>query len=144
MIARQRKTVADYMRLPDDVRVELFEGEFFMSPSPSLVHQKIVIRLANLLSAYVKPRTLGEVVCAPFDCIFTDSTVTQPDVVFVATAHLVRIRERLYGPPDLAVEVLSRTHEERDRIVKRDLYRKVLTSRLFPELLIPVRGVFED
>ena len=32
--------------------------------------------------------------------------------------------ERLHGPPDLAVEILSASNAERDRIVKRDLYRQ--------------------
>ena len=35
-----------------------------------------------------------------------------------------KIRGWLLGSPDLAIEVLSPTHEERDRIVKRDLYAK--------------------
>lgn len=124
MIARSRKTVADYMRLPDDIRMELIEGEFFVSPSPNSVHQRLVVRLVVLLDAHVRARNLGTVYCAPFDCILSDEDVVQPDVLFVAAANVSRIRERLHGPPDLAVEILSPAHEERDRLVKRDLYLK--------------------
>ena len=124
VIARNRKTVDDYMRLPDETRVELIQGEYCVSPSPSFIHQQTVVRVTLLLRLHVKSRQLGEVVCAPFDCILSNEDVVQPDVLFVATANLGRIRERLHGAPDLVVEVISRTHEERDRIVKRDLYLK--------------------
>ena len=119
---RPRKTVADYMKLPDDVRVELFGGEFFMSPSPEYKHQKIVLNLGAHLRQHVKDHGLGEVLCAPFDCILSDQDVVQPDVLFLATETLGKIRKHLHGAPDLAVEVISPAHAERDRIVKRDLY----------------------
>ena len=121
-LTRMRKTVEDYMQLPDDLRVELIEGEFFMSPSPSYRHQSIIVNLVRLLIAYVRPRQLGKILCAPFDCILSDENVVQPDVLFVATHNLGKIRERLFGVPDLAIEVLSPYNSERDRIVKRDLY----------------------
>jgi Uma2 family endonuclease len=121
---RPKKTVADYMALPDEPRMELFDGELFMSPSPNDRHQIAVLNLGTALRRFVKDRGLGEVFVAPFDCILSDDVVVQPDVLFVTTASLGRIRERLHGPPDLAIEVLSRGHAERDRIVKRDLYAR--------------------
>lgn len=121
---KTRKTVADYMKLPDEVRVELFEGEFFMCPAPGLNHQRTVLNFASTLRARVRALGLGEVIVSPFDCILSDEVVVQPDVLFVAKEHLDRLQERLHGPPDLAIEVLSPTHAERDRIVKRDLYAK--------------------
>lgn len=123
-LTRARKTVEDYMRTPDDLRLELIEGEFFMSPSPGFRHQNTVANLMRLLTAFVHSRRLGKALCAPFDCILSDEDVVQPDVLFVATANLGRIRDRLFGPPDLAVEILSPFNAERDRIVKRDLYLK--------------------
>ncbi len=121
---RRKKTVEDYMKLPDEMRVELFEGEYFMSPSPSGRHQIVVVNLCERLSAYVRRNKLGRVFVAPFDCIFSDEDVAQPDILFVATENLGKIRDRLHGAPDLAIEVLSPPHAERDRIVKRDLYAK--------------------
>lgn len=119
---RARKTVADYLALPDEPRVELLGGEFYMSPSPNWIHQRIVVNLTVKLDGHVRPRNLGKVCCSPFDCVLSREDVAQPDVLFIATANLGKIRDRLYGAPDLAVEVLSAANAERDRIVKRDLY----------------------
>ena len=121
---RQLKTSRDYLALPDEVRVELFEGEYFMSPSPGFDHQNAVVKLSSILLGHVETRNLGRVLCAPFDCILSEHDVVQPDVLFVATGNLGKIKERLHGAPDLAIEVVSPPHAERDRIVKRDLYRK--------------------
>lgn len=122
--AKPIRTIDDYMKLPEGTRVELFEGEFFMSPSPVFDHQKIILNLAMLLRTHARSRGLGEVILSPFDCHLSRITAVQPDIVFVAAAHLGRIQGWLRGAPDLAIEVLSPTHEERDRIVKRDLYAK--------------------
>lgn len=119
-----KRTAADYLALPDERRVELLGGEFFMSPSPTWSHQQIVVNLTVKLDGYVRSRNLGKVCCAPFDCILSDEDVAQPDVLFIARANLGKIRDRLTGAPDLAVEVLSAANAERDRIVKRDLYAK--------------------
>ena len=124
MTKRALKTVADYLSLDDDTRVELIEGEFFVTPSPNFRHQKLLLRLAERLDAFAGAAGVGEVVPAPFDVILSEHDVVQPDIVFISTSRLGQIRERLHGPPDLAVEILSPSNSERDLIVKRDLYRR--------------------
>jgi len=121
---KQRKTVADYLALPDDLRVELFDGEYFVCPAPNARHQVIVLNLASKLLAFVRSRDLGKVFCAPFDVILSNEDIVQPDVLYIAKENLGRLGDRLQGPPDLAVEVISFPHAERDRIIKRDLYAK--------------------
>ena len=117
-------TVEDYLSLSEDLRAELFGGELFISPAPTYRHQRIIANLMVIFVPFVKRHDLGTVVSSPFDCILSEDDVVQPDVVFVSTDHLDRINDRLYGPPDLAIEVLSPSNAERDRIVKRDLYFK--------------------
>ena len=124
MQTRSKLTVTDYMTTPDGFRGELLEGELFMSPSPASKHQIVVLNISERLNAFVRAHKLGRVYVAPFDCILTDEDVVQPDVLFVATANLGKIRDRLHGAPDLAVEVLSPDSAVRDRIVKRDLYAR--------------------
>jgi len=121
---KTKKNVADYLALPDEPRVELLGGEFFMSPSPNSKHQTVVLNLGSRLDGFVRKKQLGRVFVAPFDAVLSDETVLQPDVLFVAAENLAKIRDRLYGAPDLAVEVLSAANAERDRIVKRDLYAR--------------------
>lgn len=42
IVEKNRYTYEDYMKLPEDARYELIEGELVMSPSPITRHQKIL------------------------------------------------------------------------------------------------------
>jgi Uma2 family endonuclease len=59
---------------------------------------------------------------APADVILSDDTILQPDVLYVAKDRRGIIGDRVNGPPDLVVEVLSAGAERRDRVQKLDLY----------------------
>lgn len=122
MLQPNRKTVADYMALPEFPRVELIDGEFFVTAAPNLNHQRVIRNLIVLLQPQVEKLGLGEVFQSPVDVVLSDEDVVQPDVLFLSTAHKDRLENLVNGAPDLAVEVLSPPHTERDRIVKRDLY----------------------
>lgn len=122
--SQPRKTVADYMKLPDDVRVELIDGEFLVSPSPREPHQRIAMNLGYALRAYVQANRLGRVYAAPFDVHLPSGDVVQPDVLFVSNANRKIIQDWVRGAPDLVIEIISPEAPERDRIVKRDLYAR--------------------
>lgn len=117
-------TLADYMNLPEYPRYELIEGDLLSTPSPSFRHQAIVANIMAALHAWVKDRKLGAAVPAPMDVILSDETVVQPDIVVVLNQNNHIIRERIEGPPDLVVEVLSPMTKDRDLGVKRKLYAR--------------------
>jgi Uma2 family endonuclease len=121
---KPRKTVEDYMKLPEGVRAELIEGELFMTPSPRYGHQDVATELVARLRALAGARGLGKVLSAPFDVHLPSGDIVQPDVVFVRTENLGIIRDWVRGVPDLLIEVLSPEAPERDRIIKRDLYAR--------------------
>ncbi len=55
--------------------------------------------------------------------MLSDDTVVQPDILVFLTEHRSRTTEKgHFGPPDLAVEVLSPSTAERDRVRKLELY----------------------
>ncbi len=110
------------MKLPDDLRVELIDGDFYMCPSPFLIHQRIVGNLHLALRRWVDERTLGTVHIAPLDVHLPTGDIVQPDLIFVSTARSAILQDWIRGVPDLLIEVLSSSTPERDRIVKRDLY----------------------
>jgi Uma2 family endonuclease len=59
------------------------------------------------------------------DVILSDTTIVQPDLVFVATDRLDRVSARgIEGAPTLVVEILSPSTAEVDRHAKRDLYAR--------------------
>ncbi|MBI2885876.1 MAG: Uma2 family endonuclease [Chloroflexi bacterium] len=117
-------TVRDYVATPVDKRYELLEGELLVAPSPPPNHQRITRRLLRWLSEFVEQRNLGEVFDAPLDVILSDYDVLQPDVLFISKERAGIIRDRIYGAPDLVVEVLSPGTEERDRVLKRTIYAR--------------------
>jgi Uma2 family endonuclease len=99
-------------------RMELFEGEFIMSAMPSLEHQSIAVNVAALLRGYVTARKLGKVY-ASVDVYCSEVTVLQPDLCFLSSERsFISDGKKLNGAPDLVVEILSETTEQRDRTFK--------------------------
>jgi Uma2 family endonuclease len=121
---KPRKTVDDYMRLPEGTFAELIEGEIFVTPSPGFDHQQVIGELFVALREYVRSREAGALAMAPLDVYLPSGDVVQPDLVFVATGNRSAIQQWVRGVPDLLVEVVSADRPERDRIVKRDLYAR--------------------
>jgi len=120
--ARPRKTVEDFMNLPDGSRAELIDGDLFMCPAPREPHQWAVGNLYVLLTQFAHSRKLGKVYVAPFDVHLPSGDVVEPDILYVAKANLGIVQDWVRGAPDLVIEVLSPEGIDRDRIVKRDLY----------------------
>jgi Uma2 family endonuclease len=121
----QRKTVADYNRLPEGTPIQLINGEFVMSPSPIRAHQRIINLLSWQLTGLVEEKQLGEVYTAPFDVHVTRGDVYQPDILFVSTEHLEYVQDDgVHGPPDLVIEVLSPSTAGYDLLLKKDAYEQ--------------------
>jgi len=119
-------TYKDYEALPaDGRRYELHDGEVSVTPAPGSTHQRISRNLLVILHQHVTARGLGEVLDAPIDCILSDSSIVQPDIVFVETGRLSAISARgVEGPPSLVVEILSPSTAQIDRGVKLQLYAR--------------------
>jgi Uma2 family endonuclease len=122
---------ADMVRaLPDDgKRYEVIDGELFVTPAPTLIHQRATFDLATVLRRYVDAHAIGEVLLAPADVLAAQHVTVQPDV-FVAP--LVEGRKPVswqeVGTPLLAIEILSPSTARADRHVKRRLYQRERVS----------------
>lgn len=120
-------TVAEYFRQPETMRpMELVYGVVREPPAPNYGHQTIVTRLTVLLDEHVRAHRLGQVCVSPVDVVLDEerALVVQPDVVFIAKDCLDIARDRIWGAPDLVVEVLSPGTSKRDRTTKLGWYRK--------------------
>ncbi len=121
--ASLRFTYEDYLLLPEDRRYEVIDGDLFMTPVPGTPHQRLVGNLYLRLRRHVDDHGLGEVLVAPCDVVLSPTDVVQPDLLFVAADRLAIIGEKyISAAPDLVVEVLSPSTEDRDRTLKTELY----------------------
>ncbi len=117
-------TYDDYLNLPDDgKRHEIVDGEHFMTPAPQTRHQIASRNLQRVLDRFVSERDLGEVLDAPIDVVLSDTTVVQPDLIFIRRErqHIIK-RNFIEGPPGLIVEILSPGGERLDRQTKMKAY----------------------
>ena len=111
----------DYWELPEGAPYELMRGELVLSPSPRTSHQIIIGQLFNVFQA-IEKRGGGLSILSPMDVILSDDTILQPDLLYVAKARRDIIGDRVNGPPDVVIEVLSPRAERRDRVQKLALY----------------------
>jgi Uma2 family endonuclease len=102
------------------------EGDLInMAPAPNLFHQDIAGKLYKLISNFLDRQPAGRVFIAPCDVYLSEHDVLQPDVLFVATAHLGILQEDgIHGPPDLVIEVLSPATAQLDKKSKRRIYAR--------------------
>ena len=112
--------------LPDDgQRYEIIDGELFVTPAPTDVHQLVAAEFWHRIHGYVRPTNLARALISPADVRKDDRTRNrvQPDVFAV---RLVEGKRPTY-PYDLrdlllAIEVESPSNPLLDYQVKRKLY----------------------
>lgn len=123
----ERLTVEEYLATPEtNRRQELAWGVVRQPPAPTWDHQAAVGRLFARLDAHVARLKLGQVGVSPIDVVLDaeQHLVVQPDLVFVAADRRGIIRDRIWGAPDLVVEVLSPDSRRYDREQKRAWYTR--------------------
>jgi Uma2 family endonuclease len=108
-------TLAEWVALPD---TDTKQGEVMMTSPASTRHQLVGDFLLKVVGTYVEAHNLGVVLSAPFQMKLEHSG-REPDLLFVATTHLDRLKANyLDGPADLAVEIISPESIGRDRGTK--------------------------
>ena len=123
MVTTPKLTYQDYVNMEGDERYELLDGELISVGSPNENHQIVSMELGAQMHSFVKEHGLGRVFHAPFDVLFSDTDVVQPDILFVSNEREhIRTPANIQGAPDLIVEILSPSSSRRDWRNKRELY----------------------
>jgi Uma2 family endonuclease len=124
-------TYSDYLTWPEDQRWEIIDGEpFDMTPAPSVLHQEILVALAEQILDFLKGWPC-KMYLAPCDVLLPESgttekksrNVVQPDILVLCDP--ARRRDAyLVGAPDFVIEILSPSTAGKDQIRKRSLYER--------------------
>ena len=120
-------TYEDYVLFPEDgKRHELIDGEHYVTPAPIRKHQAVVGNLHGLIWSYLQQRPIGRVFTAPFDVIFSEFDVVEPDLLYISRERSQEIETSPWvkGAPDLVVEIGSPSTRKRDETIKRRLYER--------------------
>ena len=118
-------TLEDYYALPEEKRVELIDGVFYDMAAPSVVHQVLADELQSVFRTFImKNKGKCLAVTSPVDVQVDKSnkTMVQPDVIILCDREKFR-PNKIYGAPDLIVEVLSNSSRKRDWFIKKNKYR---------------------
>ena len=133
-------TYEDFLLFPDDgQRHELIDGEHYVTPCPNTKHQQVSGNLYFLLRSYLEQHPIGRIFYAPFDIVFTQFDVVEPDLLYMSheRAATILTSKHIEGTPELVVEIGSPSTRKRDETIKRRLYQRSGVSEYWvvdPEL----------
>ena len=153
-------TLTEYEALPEDKRVEVFEGIAYNMASPSQIHQALSMQLSNVIFNYIKNKK-GQcsIFTAPFDVKLSDTplTIVQPDIMVVCDKNKLD-EKRCNGAPDFIIEIASPGNSSDDYIRKLYYYkkygvreywivdskRKIITVNFFENNIVSVQYPFNS
>lgn len=100
----------------------LIDGLLYVSPPPTDQHEDLLLALAEALAAWARER--GGKVFVQRPCWLADTTVIEPDVLYLAPGRSHLAGRFVRGAPDLAVEVVSTATAAFDNEAKFAAYGK--------------------
>ncbi len=153
-------SLEQYESLPEDIRVEVFEGIIYDMASPSEIHQTLFTELTTILNNYIRSRKGPcKVFHSPFDVKLNDNplTIVQPDLMIICDRDKLD-GKRCNGAPDFIIEIVSPGNASDDYIRKAFYYknygvreywiidplRKIVTIHNFEHDIINVQYSFDS
>ena len=153
-------TLEQYEALPEEKRVEIFEGVIYDMASPSQIHQTLSMELSNTIYNYIKSKKGScQVFSAPFDVKLSDKplTIVQPDIMVICDKNKLD-GKRCNGAPDFIIEIVSPGNPADDYIRKLYYYknygvreywivdprRKTITVNFFEGNIVSVQYPFDS
>lgn len=117
-------TIEDIYALPNGQRAELIDGRLYMMATPSMIHQRLIMKISYQVEDYIR-RNSGEceVFPAPFAVFLNadDKTYLEPDISVICDKSKLT-EEGCNGAPDWIIEIVSPSSKQRDYIKKMIQY----------------------
>ena len=153
-------TLEQYEALPENQRVEVFDGVIYDMSSPSQIHQAISMQLSTVINNYIlHKKGPCSIFNAPFDVKLSDNPliIVQPDIMVVCDKNKLDDK-RCNGAPDFIIEIVSPGNPSDDYIRKLYYYknygvreywivdskRKVITVNYFEEDILNIPYAFDS
>lgn len=153
-------TIEQYESLPEDNRVEVFDGVVYDMSSPSQIHQAISMQLSTVINNYLlRKKGSCSIFSAPFDVKLSDKplTIVQPDIMVICDKDKLD-GKRCNGAPDFIIEIVSPSNPSDDYIRKLYYYknygvreywivdpkRKIITVNYFEGNIVSVQYPFDS
>ena len=124
LVQQKLYTEEDYYNLPEDVRAELIDGQFYYMAAPSRMHQEILSALHATIYNYI--RTNGgscKVYPAPFAVKLSKDkdNIIEPDISVICNPNKLTDKG-CTGAPDWIIEIISPSNPGHDYVRKLNLY----------------------
>ncbi len=119
-------TLEDYLALPEGERWELIDGHLIKMDAPTTEHQIILGELHIAFRRCVEEHSSPcRVLFAPADVQLDmdNRTIVEPDLMVLCDLDKLR-KKRIFGAPDLLVEILSPSSYSKDAVWKNSKYQK--------------------
>lgn len=151
-------TLEQYEALPEEFRIEVYDGVVYDMGSPSQLHQTILTELLVSLRNYIRSKGGScSVLPAPFDVMLSlkPLTIVQPDLMVICDKDKLD-GKKCNGAPDFIIEIVSQGNPADDYVRKLYYYqtsgvreywivdprRKVVIVNFFEENLLSVQYDF--
>lgn len=125
LATRRDFTVEDIENMPDGVRAELIDGQIFYFAAPMPVHQRLLMKVANVLYNHIENNHgTCEVFVAPLSVKLVEDgkNYLEPDIVVICDSDALK-EDGCHGAPDLIIEIVSKSTSKRDYGIKMLKYR---------------------
>ncbi|MBR1728998.1 MAG: Uma2 family endonuclease [Selenomonadaceae bacterium] len=112
--------------LNEDPDFEIIGGEKFImaAAAPFVNHITIISRLNHIFVQYIDEKNINAIVVADADVYLSNEDHFRPDLSIVCNLETVKNGKKVYGVPDLVVEVLSDSTMKNDLGLKKSAYEK--------------------
>lgn len=118
-------TLKQYESLPENRRVEVFDGIAYDMASPSQIHLSISMQLSTVINNYIlRKKGPCHIFSTPFDVKLSDQPliIVQPDIMVICSEKKLD-GKRCNGAPDFIIEIVSPGNPADDYIRKLYYYK---------------------
>lgn len=117
----------EFEELTEDARTEYINGRIYYLSSPTIRHQLVSRKIADLLENQLKERPciIVQDCDIELDELKNNRTIVRPDIsVLCEENEKIDLDERYKGTPKLIVEIVSPSNSSHDYVTKLDLYAR--------------------